>query len=69
MALRGEADPETHPAGWARLEISFGVEHIPCGAASSMIPTGASSMRELCLGERRASREIPPSQPAQVKAG
>ena len=34
MALRGAADPETHPAGWARLEISFGVEHIPgCGAA------------------------------------
>ena len=26
-------DPETHPAGWAHLEISFGVNHLPgCGA-------------------------------------
>lgn len=68
---RSEAQPTPRPIrragpGWRSASAS---STSPAAARPSMTPTGASSMRELCLGERRASREIPPSQPAQVKAG
>ena len=67
---RSEAQPTPRPIrragpGWRSASAS---STSPAAARPSITPTGASSMRELCLGERRASREIPPSQPAPVRA-